>query len=124
MDIKIEKIVGGGVCIGIIKIYPMTNYLNIENLYLIFLMIWWMLDKSRWQILWSIICYPKISRGYSDAIVQDVIIKMKIDFNLQGLYYSVDGDEYVETSYKIDKNNSYRLVASFTHNKGHQVELL
>ena len=49
---------------------------------------------------------------------------MKIDFDSQGLYYSIDGDQYVKTNYKINNNTSYRLLVGFVENPDHQVELL
>ena len=123
--LRLIKNVGGGVCIGIIKNLSddeVSKYRKSVAYYF---------DNNGgcWtsydgKFYGPSFVAPKISRGFSDEITENVIIKMKIDFDLECLYYSIDGDEYVKTSYKIDKNDSYRLVVSFIHSKGHQVELL
>ena len=54
----------------------------------------------------------------------DVIIGVKIDFDSEGLYFSVDGSEYSKAPYTLEKDQSYRLVVSFWREKGAQIQLL
>ena len=74
--------------------------------------------------------YPEFGKivtfkSFKSKIKPGITIGVKIDFELQSLYYSVDESEYVKAPYIVSENASYRLMVTiFKHDQLLNIELL